>query len=237
VADPDRGVFDTMLARDGVVVDGPAHLGRLASSVRRLYGVPLDLAELTDRVADAVAGAAGWQRVRVTYEPRTDDGRPRVATQPLPSRSRGPWTLEVHRVAGGLGEHKWLDRSLVDAWRRPAEPDTDALLVDEESLLLETGRGNVFVVRDGLVATPPLDGRILPGVVRARVVAALGRLGIRCLERVVTLAELAEADEVFVTNAIGGVRPVAACRDVGAWLQGPVTRAADDEVEAGRVDT
>jgi para-aminobenzoate synthetase / 4-amino-4-deoxychorismate lyase len=142
-----------------------------------------------------------------------------------------------HRVAGGLGEHKWLDRSLVDTWRDPGDPDTDALLVDEESHLLETGRGNVFVVRDGVVSTPPLDGRILPGVVRARVVAALGTLGIRCLEQAVTLAELTEADEVFVTNAIGGVRPVAACRDVGAWPHGPVTRAVDDEVEAGRADT
>jgi len=237
VADPDCGVFDTMLACDGLVVDGPAHLGRLASSVRRLYGVPLDLAELTDCVAEAVAGTTGWHRVRVTYEPRTDDGRPRVATQVLPERPRGPWTLQVRRVAGGLGEHKWLDRSLVDAWRDPADPDTDALLVDEESLLLETGRGNVFVVRDGVVVTPPLDGRILPGVVRARVVAALDRLGIRCLERAVALAELTEADEVFVTNAIGGVRPAAACRNVGAWPHGPVTRAADDEVEAGRAHT
>jgi para-aminobenzoate synthetase / 4-amino-4-deoxychorismate lyase len=237
VADPDCGVFDTMLARDGVVVDAPAHLGRLSSSVRRLYGVHLDLAELADRVDATVAGTTGWQRVRVTYEPRKDGGRAGVATQPLPERLRAPWTLEVHTVAGGLGEHKWIDRSVIDAWRDPAEPDTDALLVDEGSLLLETGRGNVFVVHDGVVATPPLDGRILPGVVRARVLAALGRLGIRRLERGVTLAELAAADEVFVTNAVGGVRPVAACRDVGTWPHGPVTHAVDDEVEAGRADT
>lgn len=230
--DADRGVFDTMLARDGLVLDVTPHLHRLAGSVARLYGAPLDLAELTDRVTSAASGAPGWQRVRVTFEPRSDGDRLRVTTQALVDRPRGPWALEVRRQPGGLGEHKWLDRRSVE--RSSAPPDTDLLLVDEAGLVLETGRGSLFAVHDGRVATPPLDGRILPGVVRARVLAALRRAGSRCQERPIPLEHLAGADEVFVTNAIGGVRPVAVCRDVGAWAHGPVTRAVDEAVEEGR---
>jgi para-aminobenzoate synthetase/4-amino-4-deoxychorismate lyase len=60
--DPALGVFDTLLVRDGVPVDLEAHLDRLADSVRELYGVPVDVAAMAERV---VAGAGGLGRARV----------------------------------------------------------------------------------------------------------------------------------------------------------------------------
>ena len=98
-----------------------------------------------------------------------------------------------------------------------------AVVVDADGTVLETGRANVFVVRGGVVTTPPVDGRILPGVMRARVIAALRSAGYEVRERDTALADLAEVSEVFVTNALRGARPVGEIHGVGAWAPGPVT--------------
>jgi len=82
----------------------------------------------------------------------------------------------------------------------------EALFVDEAENLLEGTTSNIFVVRGGRVHTPPCDGRILPGVARGRL---LRLLGYRAHEKTVSMALLRDADEVFVTNALLGIMPVA----------------------------
>ena len=162
-------------------------------------------------------------RVRLSF---SSDSPVTVEATDIAERPRGAWHLVVRRMPGGWGRHKWQARSPLES----GDPD-DSLLVDEHDHLLETGRGNVFVVRDGEVSTPPLDGRILPGVTRATVLDLLSSSGAGTSEQPVDLADLAAADEVFVTNAIGGVRPVASCASVGEWPPGPVTQAVDEAVE------
>jgi para-aminobenzoate synthetase/4-amino-4-deoxychorismate lyase len=222
--DPAAGVFDTLLVQGGAPVALDDHLARLAASVRALYDVALDVGAMGGEVT-AVAAGAPLQRVRIDVVPGDE---PSVTATPLAARPRTPWHLVVRRLPGGWGDHKWRDRSGLDA---PGDPSTDPLLIDEHDLLLETGRGNVFVVRDEAVATPPLDGRILPGITRADVLGILDRLGIDAVERPITLTELTEADEVFASGSISGVRPVATCDVAGPWPVGPLTRAVDDALE------
>ena len=64
-------------------------------------------------------------------------------------------------LPGGLGPHKWVDRDLVAG--------TEPLIVDLSGEVLESGRGNVFIVEGDTLVTPPADGRILPGVTRDQV--------------------------------------------------------------------
>ncbi|MEP7105955.1 MAG: aminotransferase class IV, partial [Chloroflexota bacterium] len=125
-------------------------------------------------------------------------------------------------LPGGLGAHKWSDRRLVDRSRTEAGTG-DVVLVDQDARMLECGTANVFVVLDGEVVTPPLDGRILPGVVRAHVLDLLRRRGIPVSERPVEVAELGQAREVFTTSSIRGVQPVIAVDGVGAWPAGCTT--------------
>jgi para-aminobenzoate synthetase/4-amino-4-deoxychorismate lyase len=114
-------------------------------------------------------------------------------------------TLRPVLVAGGLGPHKWRDRRLLASLARPSNPDEQLLLVDANGDVLETDRGNVFVVAGGVLQTPPLDGRMLPGVTRAAVLRIAGEAGIPVKEAPLTLENLAGADEVFVTNSVGGI--------------------------------
>ena len=83
----------------------------------------------------------------------------------------------------------------------------EALWLDPRGQVLEGATTNVFVVKGGVVSTPPVESKILPGVMRAEVIRLIGPSSVR--ERVVLLDELLQADEVFVTNALLGIMPVA----------------------------
>ncbi|MGI8801408.1 MAG: aminotransferase class IV, partial [Solirubrobacteraceae bacterium] len=154
-------------------------------------------------------------------------GRLRVSVRP--SRSAAPGQLEVTvvatrlpvvrppvrlrrlTVAGGVGAHKWCDRALLDALSEASAPE-QPLLCDLDGRLLEAARANLFVVDpDGSLVTPPLDGRILPGVTRARVMAIARRLGLEVRAEPVSHRRLRRAREVFVTGALGGVEAVESC--------------------------
>jgi para-aminobenzoate synthetase/4-amino-4-deoxychorismate lyase len=131
-------------------------------------------------------------------------------------------------VPGGVGAYKYRDRRLLAelAARERLSPAQQLLLTDETGELLETDRANVFAVIDRVLLTPPADGRLLPGTTRAAVLRAAHSLGIRVGQKPLTLDELAEATEVFVTNAVAGLIPVTAIENSRLrWPPGPVTAA------------
>lgn len=208
--DPSRGLFETMLVAGGRPVEMVAHFGRLTASARELFG-----AELPDAVAaDAVRAAAGIElgRMRVDVEPDGEGGLRHsvdaTAIDPatfFPTWERGE-ALRSVGAEGWSGAHKWSDRR----WLEDAEEalgDELPLLVDAGGNALEAGRANVFIVRDGALATPPVDGRILPGTARAATLGIAADLGIEAEERTLPLPELREADEVFLTSSVKGLRP------------------------------
>ena len=83
----------------------------------------------------------------------------------------------------------------------------DALWLDGGGQILETAGANIFAVdRSGAVLTPPVSRGLLPGVVRAAILREFP--GAR--EALVDLTALADAAEVFLTNSLIGVLPVAA---------------------------
>ncbi|MFL0563506.1 bifunctional anthranilate synthase component I family protein/class IV aminotransferase [Kocuria rhizophila] len=233
--DPTLGIFTTMLVREGRPEQLAEHLARLGSSVRACFSRELPGA-LAEQIVQRAASLAGPHRLRVTAVP--DAGSLRLEMTHAPLNPPGaappvePWVLRPVVVPGGWGCHKWADRGALDAAPGPWSPVCDPLLVDEDGTVLETGRANVFVVRGGVVTTPPADGRILPGVMRARVIAALRSAGYEVRERAIALADLAEVSEVFVTNALRGARPVGEARGVGRWAPGPVTAWAQHALAA-----
>ena len=85
----------------------------------------------------------------------------------------------------------------------------ETLLFNNRNELTEASDCNVFVVKNGVVATPPLDSQILPGVTRQILVDILRKDGsIPVEERVVSMQELREADEVWLTSSSKEIVPV-----------------------------
>lgn len=224
--DPSLGVFTTMLVREGRPEQLVEHMSRLGSSVRACFSHELPGA-LAEQVIQRAAGLDGPHRLRVTAVP--DAGSLCLEMTHAPLNPPGaappvdPWVLRPVVVPGGWGRHKWADRRALNTTPGPWSPVCDPLLVDKDGTVLETGRANVFVVRGGVVTTPPVDGRILPGVMRARVLSTLRAAGYKVREQDIALTDIAEASEVFVTNALRGARPVGEIQGVGAWAPGPVT--------------
>jgi len=221
---PATGIF-TSLPVTGGLADGLAeHLARLGASAAEIFGKDLP-AELPGLVGKCLAGG-GTGRLRITVRPL---GGPLHCSVQL--AEAGPDLAAVRlRVTqlpdgmDGLGGHKWADRRLLGqlAGEAGLGPDEQLLLCDQAGCVLETDRANVFAVVRGVLRTPAADGRILPGVTRARVLAAAECAGMPVAEGAVRLDELLAADEVFVTNSVRGVRPViSADGGAAAWQPGP----------------
>jgi branched-chain amino acid aminotransferase len=101
----------------------------------------------------------------------------------------------------------------------------EAILLDAQGYVSEASGENVFVVRDGRVATPPLGGSLLGGITRDTVLRLLDELGVPLEARFVSRDELYTADEVFLTGTAAEVTPVREVdgRAIGAGARGPIT--------------
>ena len=66
----------------------------------------------------------------------------------------------------------------------------------------------MFAVIDGVLLTPPADGRLLPGIMRAAALQAGHECGIRVGQKPLTLGEMARATEVFVTSSVARASPL-----------------------------
>jgi para-aminobenzoate synthetase / 4-amino-4-deoxychorismate lyase len=201
--DPARGVFSTMLVRDGAVVDLVAHLERLRDSVRELYG--RDLPRDFDRRVSAAAQSHRRARLRIVCAAETS---PALEFDPLPDAPAAaePVRLAPALLPGGLGGHKWLDRRLLGELERRlgAVP----LLVDLDGQVLEAAHANVWIREGRTLVTPPLDGRLLPGTVRARLLAD-PPAGHAAREEPVTLERAIAADELLLSSSLRGLHAAA----------------------------
>ncbi|HVG24338.1 MAG TPA: aminotransferase class IV, partial [Thermoanaerobaculia bacterium] len=112
----------------------------------------------------------------------------------------------------------------------------EAVLMDD-GFVREGASSNFFAVKNGGIVTHPLDERILPGVVRDRVIGLALGAKIRVDERPLREAELFDLDEAFITSTTQGVMPVSEIdgRVIGNSRRGEVTTELQrrfDELEA-----
>jgi para-aminobenzoate synthetase / 4-amino-4-deoxychorismate lyase len=221
--DPERGVFETLLIVDGTPIELDAHLERIAFAVHALFG-----AELPPELPDlARAHSAGHELGRLRMAVSRDEER-RLGLE-FDAAAVGPelvlpsWERAVDLVAiaitGGLGPFKWTDRRLLDRATAGLGPGALPLAVDERGAVLEASRANVFALSGEALATPPLDGRILPGIARARAIEAALAAGVEVRETELAVGDLIEAGEVFLTGSVRGIEP--ACSLDGAPLRPP----------------
>lgn len=82
----------------------------------------------------------------------------------------------------------------------------DALLLNSQERIVESSIANVFWIKDEIIYTPALSEGCIDGVMRKSLIDKLNGTGILFTEKSLTRIELMEADEVFLTNAIKGIR-------------------------------
>lgn len=215
-----------MLVAGGRPVELEAHMARLEASLGELFEAvaPAGARDaLLSKASDVSLG-----RLRLTVAPQNGGGLAyEVAIAAVdratvfPGWERGV-ALRGVPAPEWAGRHKWADRSGLERLEASLDGAT-ALLLGEGGAPLETSRANLFAVRGGTLTTPPLDGRILPGIARMRAIEVAREQGAGVREGVLTLDDLRRADEVFLTGSVRGVEPVRSLDGVELESCGEVT--------------
>jgi branched-chain amino acid aminotransferase len=100
----------------------------------------------------------------------------------------------------------------------------EAILLDEGGNVCEGTGENIFVIKDGVINTPGQAASILDGINRKSCIQIARDLGYEVVERDIARAELALADEVFLTGTAAELTPMREIDDIEIGPPGPVTR-------------
>jgi len=117
----------------------------------------------------------------------------------------------------------------------------EAIMLGNEGTVCEGTGENIFLVKGGVVHTPPLSAGCLDGITRDTVMTLLGEDGYRVVEQDFGREDLYQADELMLTGTAAEVTPVREVDDrpIGKGRPGPVTRRAQAlyaELVSGRAD-
>ncbi len=137
-------------------------------------------------------------------------------------RRISPNALMPHAKAGG----QYLNSILAKVEAHNAGYD-EAILLDHRGDVCEGTGENIFVIRDGVIATPPMSSSILEGISRDSIIKIAADMGHEVVERVIAVDELTIADEIFLTGTAAEMVPVRELDDrpVGSGRPGEITTA------------
>jgi len=243
------GIFESMRAYDTRVLKLDEHLDRFLASAGELQiPVPCSAATLAEAVDELIA-ANGLDDAYVRLALSRGVGGHRLSldgefrpTLVMTARPFTPYPKECYRqgmtgVTAGFHtspdspvlRHKsanYLENILAkDAAER--EGAGEAIFVNAHGHVTEGTVSNVFVVEGEETVTAPVSEGLLPGITRAMVLADLApALGLSCREEAFGLGRLFQADEVFLTNSLMEIMPIATIDDVkiGGRVPGQITR-------------
>lgn len=239
------GLFETMRSRNGFVFAIDDHLDRLFNSAKVL-GIPHTYER--DYIVDAImqtlqANELSDARIRLTLTggPTGVAAKKQKGTLVITATPFEPYAAEYYEkgalavlcqfrqnTADPICGHKtcnYLSRLLaLDGARQRGA--VESLWFTTDNRLAEGCVSNVFIVKDSKVFTPPLSTPVLPGIARKHVLAVADENAIEAIEKDLVINDLLSADEVFITNTLMQILPIAAIEAhvVGDGKVGIVTK-------------
>lgn len=236
------GLFETMKAEHGTVSRFDLHYERLREGCERL-AIPTPSRTLIEGEIAAHLPTQGRAIVKliVTRGVGTRGYRPPANPQPTRVLAISPWAdyptrhyaqgVRVRTCELRLGENPRLagikhlcrlEQVLAQLELSDGEAE-QGLLLDASGRVVGGTSSNVFIVRNEQIETPAITRCGIKGVMRRAVIAAATELALPLVESDLDLRDVESADEIFVTNALFGIWPVAQL--AGRRLSvGPVTR-------------
>jgi 4-amino-4-deoxychorismate lyase len=240
------GLFETMRVRRGSVRFLDYHLDRLYRGCRQLGIAAPERSALRREVERAAAlrtqavlklivtrgrGARGYRatglerctRILALHPlPRSVSAdaavpvRVRLCATPLGSNPRLAGLKTLNRLESVLARGEWRDARI---W--------EGLMRDVDQTIVCGTMSNLFIRRGSLLMTPVLDRCGVAGVMRRWICETAADLELRSTERRIRWRDLTEADEVFMSNAIVGIRSVGSIEQGAERLRLPGFATAD----------
>ena len=244
------GLFETIVVRDGGLEQWQRHMARLSEGARRIR-LPAPDGGLLLEEAERLCGGQ-QQAILKLILTRGCGGRGYRLPQPTePSRllTLWPWPdhppqwrrdgVEVRWCQTRLGHSpalagiKHLGR-LEQVLARAEWDDVEiaeGLLRDPDGDVIEGTMSNLFLVRNGVLKTPLLDRCGVAGIQRALILDAAVSLGIPVQEERLSVDQVLQADELFVSNRIIGLWPIRKLGEKSWMAPGPITAALVSALE------
>lgn len=216
------GLYETMLAEGGVIRMWAYHWERLSGGVSLLYGglPPVSMEDMEREILRTVAENTLTKRCRVRLQVYAyGDGlycaenvqlRYAIECFAVEGDTRLNEEGLVVGIAGGIQKaadalsNLKTSNSLMYAMAAKAARARgwdDAFVCNIQGNIAESSIANVFWIKDGIIFTPPLADGCVAGVMRRHVMER-----VKVVEKSLSKGELDGADEVFLTNAIRGIR-------------------------------
>lgn len=164
-----------------------------------------------------------------------------IAPEPIPERDKA-----IGYKVSSMHDKRWkrcniksisLLGNVMHYQAGHAQGNDEVLLYNDNNELTECGACNAYIVKDGVVITPPLDHQILPGITRLITLGVLREEGsIAIEERIVTMDEVINADEIWITSSSKEIASVIELngQPVGDGKPGPVWEKAAKLYSAGK---
>jgi len=243
------GVFEGIRIYDGKIFRLKEHVDRLFESARAIkLEIPLSPSQMIEAIQSTVTANAkknGYIRPIVTRGAGTLGLDPRKTTDPqviviVDDISLYPpelyenglelatvSTIRNHpnAVNPRIKSLNYLNNILAKIESIQAGC-LEALMLNHKGEVAECSGDNIFLVKHGVLKTPPTDSGILEGITRKAVIEVARKAGIQVQEVSITRHDVYIADECFLTGTAAEVIPVVKCdgRTIGNGKPGPVTR-------------
>jgi branched-chain amino acid aminotransferase len=246
------GLFETLRSYDGHPFDLPRHLARMQRAARLLQ-IPFDgeRARWEPRLKRLLAAnelLQGDAMVRIQLSrgglPETDHvaGDPdgieavefvttrRIASELAVWQRDGARVMSVQSsfARGNFPQFKSLNYlpSMMALRFARAAGFAEAIRLSDQGRVLEGATSNVFILRGGVLSTPPASAGILPGLARRRILELAVEIGLPCEELACDYREILVADEILLSSSVKEVLPVVGVdrTTIGDGRPGPWTR-------------
>ena len=224
-------VFETLKIVDNRVLFLEDHYFRLMSSMRILrMEIPMTFTMefLEEQILELVQATAfeDSARVRLTvfrnsggfYLPETNEVSYLIQSTALDSKE---YILNTNRYEVDLFKDFYITKQLLSSIKSTnkavqitgsifaKENDLqNCILLNDSKNAIETLNGNLFMLKDGKLITPPVSEGCLNGIMRKQVLTIAKTMDVEVVEEIISPFDLQKADELFVTNVITGVQPI-----------------------------
>jgi len=230
-------LFETIKTLNGKILFWEDHYFRLMASMRILrMEIPMTFTPefLESQIIELVShhnSDSNSFRVKFTvfrnqggfYTPNSNAVSYFITAEPLPTDlyllNTSDYRIELFKdfyitpgLLSTLKSNNKLLNVLGSVYAKENQYD-NCLLLNTNKNIVEALNGNLFLVKDNVIKTPPLDDGCLKGIMRKQILEIIGKIpDFECVEASISPFELQKADELFVTNVIQGIQPITSFR-------------------------
>jgi branched-chain amino acid aminotransferase len=223
-----EGLFETIKIIKGKIPMADLHFDRLFSGIKLLDFKPMGDFNAKKLIPEIIAlselnKCSGLAKARLSVyngDGELNDQRGNlhyiIECVPLPSSSNqlNEQGLKIHTFTGArkpmdlyanLKSSNFLVYSLASAHAR-ANGFDDCVVLNTQDKIADATIANIFIIKSRTIITPPLAEGCVDGVMRRHIIENINSTEFELMERPIAIPDLESADEIFLTNAIYGLR-------------------------------